>query len=413
MSLMDAELFGGKAQQPAPAPAEPVAGTGHETKPSTLAPKSDTHNELALVIYNGGGRLVGDISHFASRFILLPEPARWVLPLWIMHSYVFDQFEYTPYLNVVSPEPGCGKSTLAKIIKSLSRKGVTPTGSSAAALKRTIAADAPTLVLDEWDTLNPDVRQECKNFLNTGYERTGEWSIVAGGEVVVMSTFCPKAIIGRSTVALTSDTLARCFQWMMHKASKEDGLEPFRQDSQIEAEALRQRCEQWGEGFRRLRVRVTPLFPEGFDLRQRDISEPLLVIADSLGGDWPHRVREALTTLLDDRHRQELTPENQLLRAIKKMLAERQRTRVPGATLPDFFWSLTFCAWANKQEERPWSPDKPLTPSKLAALLRTYDIHSEQISWTRAGVESNCHGYRIAWFKDAFERYTDGPLPDR
>ena len=38
-----------------------------------------------------------------------------------------------------------------------------------------------------------------------------------------------------------------------------------------------------------------------------------LGIADALGDCWPHRVREALINLLDDRHRHELTPENQLL----------------------------------------------------------------------------------------------------
>jgi hypothetical protein len=272
-------------------------------------------------------------------------------------------------------------------------------------LRRRIAADQPTLILDEWDSIDHTVRDACRNFLNTGFKKGGKFARMEGKEIVEMSTFCPKAIIGRSTVKLAEPTLTRCIPFTVHKAIANENLEKFREPHRNEAESLRHQCEDWAQAFRSRGVLVSPCFPKSLDGRQRDISEPLLVIADTFDGDWPHRVREALTTLLDDRNRNTLTPENQLLRAVKRMFRETNCTQ--------FFWSHLFCDWANRQEDRPWSPDKPLTPAKLAEMLLVYEIRPGQISHTHKGVEHNHRGYRVAWFEDAFRRYTDDTPPER
>ena len=116
-----------------------------------------------------------------------------------------------------------------------------------------------------------------------------------------------------------------------------------------------------------------------------------------------HRVREALTTLLSNRQRLELTPENQLLRAVQQYVREKQKK--------DYFWSQDFCAWANAQEERLWS-GRPLTQAKLADMLRTYDIFPGQINRTVNGKQKNGRGYFVAQFDDAFCRYTDRTLSE-
>ena len=70
------------------------------------------------------------------------------------------------------------------------------------------------------------------------------------------------------------------------------------------------------------------------------------------------------------------TPENELLRAIQRYLAESGAKR--------HFFSSDFCAWANVQDERPWSKDKFLTQAKLADVLAAYQIRPAQIigQWT-------------------------------
>ncbi len=345
---------------------------------------------------NRNQNVASELAAFAGRFLVLSEPATIILPVWALHTYVFDKFEFTPYLNIVSPEPGCGKTTTADVLSAICCRATSPTCGTAAVLRRKIDADKPTLILDEWDSLDRAVRDACKNFLNSGFRKDGKYSHMEGGKMVEMTTFCPKAIVGRSTVKLAEATLTRCIPFTIHKATGDDNLEKFRDSHRTEAETLRQRCEEWAQGFRNKKVLVSPHFPESLDGRQRDISEPLLVIADVLGDQWPHRVREALVTLFASRQQLELTPENHLLRALQKYIRDQH--------LKEAVLSQDFCVWANAQEEQPWS-ERSLTTAKLAGMLRTYDISPHQINRLQNGKQKNCRGYLLNHFDDVFRRY--------
>jgi hypothetical protein len=220
---------------------------------------------------------------------------------------------------------------------------------------------------------------------------------MVGGKIAEMSTFCPKAIVGRSIVALPEATLSRCISLTMQRALPGENLEKFRAPQRAEAEELRERCEQWAHEFRKRRVTVAPVLPETLSARQQDISEPLLAIGDNCGGTWPLVVRESLAGLFTERHIP--TPENDLLRGIQQFTRERKE---------DHFLSQEFCAWANEQDETPWS-DRPLTPAKLAEMLRIYDIFPTQINRVIKGRQRNSRGYFAAHFQEVFARYLDDP----
>jgi putative DNA primase/helicase len=317
-----------------------------------------------------------------------------VLPVWILHTYVYDEFEFTPYLNIISPEHGCGKTTVGDVLSALGHRATSPMSGSAAVLRRKIASERPTLILDEWDSLEPSMRRACQNLLNTGFRQDGSYSMVDKGRVVNLSTFCPKAIIGRAIVQLPQATQSRCISIRIERALPNEPVEKFRASHRAQATELREHCERWAKSFKRRQVRVEPLFPPALSARQQDISEPLLAIADDGGLQWPHLVREALVALFDER--QLPTPENELLRAVRRFLQTRSS---------DHFPSQEFCDWANAQEERPWS-EKPLTPAKLALMLRTYGIHPVQINRVIGGKQVNIRGYKVVDFEDAFVRYT-------
>ena len=51
--------------------------------------------------------------------ISLPERVA-VAALWILHTYVFDQFAITPRLAILSPVRGCGKTILLTLLELLS-----------------------------------------------------------------------------------------------------------------------------------------------------------------------------------------------------------------------------------------------------------------------------------------------------
>src|SRR5258708_7105321 len=167
-------------------------------------------NEIVGTQLTHGGRLALALEKYISRFLGLSLPAKALLPIWTLHSYVCDFFEFTPYLNIVSPEPGCGKTTTGDVLSALCWRATSPISGTAAVLRRRIAKDRPTLILDEWDTLEPDVRRSCSNFLNTGFRFDGEYSLMEGADEVRLSTFCPKAIIGTAALTLPQPPLSLC-----------------------------------------------------------------------------------------------------------------------------------------------------------------------------------------------------------
>jgi hypothetical protein len=358
--------------------------------------------EIVGVAMQPGGLLAADLGGFISRFLSLTQAVKALLPVWILHSYVFEEFEFTPYLNIISPEQGCGKTTAADVLSALCCRATSPICGTAAVLRRKIAAESPTLILDEWDTLDDGIRKACMNFLNTGFRKDGTFSFISGSQITEMSTFCPKAIIGRSIVKLPEATLSRCISFVIHRALPEEKLEKFRQPQRAEAVVLRTRCEEWSDDFRSRQVRVTPNMPESLSARQQDISEVLLTIGEACTGPWPLLIRNALMDLFTEQ--QIPTPENELLRAVHQFIKERKTS--------DYFSSQNFCNWANEQPETPWS-EKRLTQAKLAQMLRHYEVVPSQINRLIKGKQKNCRGYHVAQFNGAFARYVNAAPSDR
>jgi putative DNA primase/helicase len=356
---------------------------------STLAPEK---------VYVGpGGLLALDLAEFFARFLALPNGAAGLLPIWTLHTYVVDLFRFTPYLNIVSPEHGCGKTTAADVLGSVCFKATLPSCGTDAYFRHKIAAERVSLIIDEWDSLALSTRKLCLNFLNTGFRFDGTYGLMSGGRSVELPTFCCKAIIGRALVRLPEATMSRCIVLGMHKALPGQILEKFGQEQQEEAAHLRVRCGAWAKEFRERKIRPVPIFPDGFDGRQQDITRPLLEIADFCAGPWSLGLRESLKTLFA----RPVIPsaENELLRAVRKYTSEHK---------DDYFWSKRLCDWLNEQEDAPWlEGDKVSTMSqaKLAEMLRHYDITPTPINRVINGRQHNQRGYWVKQFEDAFARY--------
>ena len=62
-------------------------------------------------------QLLDEILAFLGRYIVFPNnDAAVAVTLWIVHSWVFDCFEETPYLYVSSPVKRCGKTRVLKCL---------------------------------------------------------------------------------------------------------------------------------------------------------------------------------------------------------------------------------------------------------------------------------------------------------
>lgn len=178
---------------------------GDRNQASNKAAKENVQSSQASVVEPwdkpvDGKELLDELRANYRRFMVLPPQADVLLSVWTMHTYLFDEFSYTPYLHVTSPEKECGKSTLGELMNHLCANATTPGGMSAASMFRRIERVRPTLLLDEWDTLSDENRQAALNILNTGFKWNGVYTICVGDEHQDRDfhTFCPKAIFGLS-----------------------------------------------------------------------------------------------------------------------------------------------------------------------------------------------------------------------
>src|SRR5438093_9924741 len=61
--------------------------------------------------------ILDEVRRFLERYIVFPEPGESaILALWIVHTWTWHAFDFTPYLHIYSPEKRCGKSHLLDLI---------------------------------------------------------------------------------------------------------------------------------------------------------------------------------------------------------------------------------------------------------------------------------------------------------
>jgi hypothetical protein len=137
--------------------------------------------------------------------------------------------------------------------------------------------------------------------------------------------------------------------------------------------------------------------PEGIQDRDADVWEPLLAVADLVGGAWPHRSREAAKVLVAASKETEPSLGIRLLTDIKQVF---DADALPSKTLLQKLRDL---------EESPWHDlkGKPLDERGLAHRLRQYEIKSKNI---RTG-DSVTKGYARADFQEIWARYLPPDTP--
>jgi hypothetical protein len=131
------------------------------------------------------------------RYLVLPAGAADALALWTVHTHVYSAFEYTPRLNVTGPEKQCGKTLLLDVLQTLIAKGLRTENVTTAVMFRLIDAEAPTLLIDEYDRFLRDKEELC-GALNAGQKRGGVFLRCEGdrNEIRAFKTFAPAALAG-------------------------------------------------------------------------------------------------------------------------------------------------------------------------------------------------------------------------
>jgi hypothetical protein len=383
------------------------------------------------------GEIFDELIDLLQRILVCTEPERLVVAAWIIHTYVFEQFTYTPRLCIISPEPRCGKTTLVNFLtltcyRAASADGLTP----ALFVRIRSVTGTCTVLLDEMsETLHES--HELDDVLRSGFERDKcvyKLRALPDGDFVpeAFEVFNPVAIaVLRTLQAALSD---RCVMIRLQRKPKTVRLERLRKRALREQlTTLADKLMRWrsehatdlsddplpdGSGRDPIEVLTSALeAADGINDRQIDFSIPLLAIGQAMGGDRESRLRDAILTVLGAEGDipetvgplllQDLRPIlDQYLAAREKKPAGQRvakgKLAIGSAELVRRFLALPGSPWGGEDGMRP------LTQYRLSRLLRPYGVIPRMIGPN----DKRVSGYLWLHLSDACDRYLNSVSPE-
>lgn len=252
-----------------------------------------------------GAALLADLETFLGRFVAYPsEAARVAHVLWIAHTWFMDEWESTPRIAFLSPEPGSGKSRALEVTEPLVPRPVHAVNTTPAYLFRKVSdpEGPPTILYDEIDTVfGPKAKdnEDVRGMLNAGHRKgaTAGRCVMRGKNVETeeLPAYCAVALAGLDDMPDT--IMTRSVVVRMRRRSPEEKVEPWRHRTCGHlAEPLAERLAKWSN--ERRHAIQWPEMPAGIEDRNADVWEALLAVADLAGGEWPERSRCSAVTLV-------------------------------------------------------------------------------------------------------------------
>ena len=337
------------------------------------------------------------------KHVAIAPDERLAVALWILHTYVYDQFRETPRLALLSPVNGCGKTTLLSLIALLVRYGCSTSNTSAAFIYHTLRHNPlTTWLLDEGDNLQLRHDPVVRAVLNMGHTRGGAVSRIVGGRPLKVGVFSPLAIAAIGT--LPFPLLRRSVSINMQRPGPNQKLERL-DDASPQWRASSEQIKRWA---RSCKLAHDPEMPHQLRNRAADNWRVLLAIADSLGhGD---EARQAAIKLSANRVYTE--PGIALLGDILLVFQQKNLDRLASKELVSALLELNdgdWNEWRGPKEDRP--PHR-LTQSELAEMLRPFHITPRTI-WPlrRASHSRSSRGYVKASFQKAWHAYCRDDTP--
>jgi hypothetical protein len=331
------------------------------------------------------------IADFMRRFIAFSDDRHAdILALWTLHTWTFDAAYATPYIYVNSAEPQSGKTRVMEVAQLLTRLSQPTSNISTAALFSSIGSSAPTLFMDEVDTVFTGAKnEELRGVLNSGYKAGGVVTRFTGqlgedGERIIshFPTFCPKMLVGIDNSAMPDTLRDRCIPITLKRKKADQEVERFiPRRVEPEAAALAKQIEQWAaQNIEKLYTVPDPQPIDGISDRSMEIAEPLLLLAAVCGHKYVKPTREAIHGLMAGKQ-PSLSIGVRTLAAAKEIMDDTGSDRIASSVL---------AAHMN------------VSPKRLGNILAAYEITPSTVRFS-SGDRSK--GYHVADFTDAWERY--------
>ena len=393
-------------------PATSTPSTKQPAKPA--APPAPPPVAAAAPQLAPAPEMLDAIAAFLRQHLVCTDHQINVLALWIVHTWCFDAFASTPYLDIRSPEPQCGKTLCLQLLNALSSGAWLTSGPAPVILmKQLIATEQQfkkepkkhrtngVLLLDDRDqTFEARDRQPLVALLNTGSVASSSYLCrLRGGGTEPLNFFYPKAFAGNNR--LPRSLAERCIPITLHRKKPSQLTRRFARDQiAIAASRILEWLAEWSNqnfnAFAQSTKAPPAGLPSNLTARQQDAAEPLLHIANRIGGHWPEKTRVALDAVLNNIQTSdavELLSDVRLVFAIKKN--------------PDHLATKDIISVLSSRESRPWAAWNSRSGRHMAKLLHRFGIGSRNLYFKP---EETFKGYRLCDFQDAWERYLP-PLP--
>lgn len=353
--------------------------------------------------------VLDEVEAFLGRFVAFPnEHTRVAVTLWAVHAHALDAFESSPRLAALSPEPGSGKTRLLEVLELLVPRPMFTVNASSAALFRKVADPdgRPTLLLDEADTVfgprSAKDHEDLRGFVNAGHRRGAVATRCAVyGKTVIVEDFPAYAAVALAGLDDLPETImSRSVVVRMRRRAPDERVEPFRHRLHAATgHDLRERLTEWAAQHVDALSTLWPDLPDGITDRPADVWEPLVAVADLVGGTWPDRSRVAAVALVADSQGGAESLGVKLLRDLFDIFSDTDR--LPTEDILTALHTL---------DESPWGDlrGKPLDARGLSRRLSKYGIkpHSIRVD------DRTPKGYERVDFSDAWTRYLPPTVAD-
>ncbi|WP_020670709.1 DUF3631 domain-containing protein [Amycolatopsis nigrescens] len=346
-----------------------------------------------------GAALLDEARDLLVTYCALPTPeAADAIVLWCAATHALETLPFAPRLSVRSATKRSGKTRVLDVVTLLSHRPLKTVNATVPAIFRSLGGEhPPTLIFDEADTIFGSKKvaennEDLRGLLNAGFER-GAPSLRCVGQSQTPVEFPSFAMAALAGIGSLPDTIEdRSVIIHMRRRKPSEIVKPFRilrDKPAIEAVGTRLAAWLTTEDTKTVLSHAEP--KSDLEDRAADVWEPLLMVADLAGADWPQRARTAAKRLLEESAEDER--ENslpvQLLHDMRRVFAGFKGDWVATENLVRELW---------KVDESPWS-EMELTAHKLGRMLSHFGIKSDR------NKDRAKRGYNRRDFADAWERY--------
>lgn len=349
--------------------------------------------------------LLDEISHTVRRFIAIDHHLADLAALWVTASWFVDCVHVAPIALINAPAKACGKTQMLTVLQRLAPRGVQCAGISPSVLFRMIEGHAPTLFVDEIETVLRE-NEELRGLFNAGHTRDSAfvWRNVPvddGFDPMRFNVFGFKALAGINAINLADTVTSRSIVFEMRRKKKSENVERLRDAEPGLFAELRSKLARCATDYADAVKHAKPELPDTLGDREQDNLEPLMQIAEVAGGLWPLAATAAASRMFGEREGDDIADE--LLSDVREIFETKHVDRISS---PDLLYSLT------ADEDKSWQTynrGKPLTPRQLSRKLAAYGIKAKNI---RVGAKVT-KGFELIQFFEVFERYLAPSLSEK